>query len=1007
MGPSHRQHDKGLKCRWYVLNAAHQASQRQNLSACTVKKPLMHHKRPLATTELHKHTSHTITGPGRVSMHTEYFLGPTVAPSVPAVAPETPDSPLNDNGHNESINFDVVDGAYMDYLAEMDEGPKNLLRLDGRGDYVSQDSCQGCAECPLPPLYRCKDCFSTELYCQRCTVEKHHANPLHRIERWNDGYFAHTTLKILGLRVQLGHPSGECCYSPSTAFHDDFIVLNISSVHEIALDFCGCEIAQSPVVQLLRTRLYPSMTVDPKSAATFHLLHHFHILSFKSKASVFEYWQTLARLTDNTGVSPPKDRCGHDPAGVCAATPGACTVLCAACPQPGKNMPDGWEKALPEVRWKYALFLAIDANFRLARKNVSSDKLDPSLSQGWSYFVEERGFKSFLNEAGTLPQEKSTCASHSAVNLADTKNARGLATTGVGTVDCARHNLKRPCAVGDLQKGERYINMDYLLFSTLQQTRDVMVLNISYDITCQWSKNLWDHMSRYPSAIHFNHSNKTVIFLVPKFHLPAHIAACQITFSYNLVKGVGRTDGEAPERGWANINPVATSTREMGPGSWRDTLDDHFGDFNWKKVTNFGISLLRKIKSAIPERDLHVCDFDDFNHTLSQERPNEVKTWKSAVEIWEEDRSQPNPFKIKSKLMSQAAVRLSLSQKEARDLECGVNVFLHSDISPSILISSGIDYEDQQCCLQRDHHALGDHATDLQLAKFQERSNTLQRKIAQWCKIQLLYLPSVACVRTSDIESSIDSTQEEKPYDIKLWLPSQIRREMLLPCNDSLSEYEWDLWRAQAFDALDDLCRYLRLRTHLYKFKDAQIRGQRANTRAGVIIKNVEINVSMAAERYRRAWNALSALAPSLARNAWMTELPKLEEGDTRGMGDSAFGESSGNRTLSWIWKAQGVATAGVEGEAVLSEALRVEWCRSRARANRWVEEVELLLEEMWRVGAFLAWHAAWWEEQATRRVGLDDASLEGIRGYAKCQAALRRSMRDIFLSLRVARCAD
>jgi len=48
--------------------------------------------------------------------------------------------------------------------------------------------------------------------------------------------------------------------------------------------------------------------------------------------------------------------------------------------------------------------------------------------------------------------------------------------------------------------------------------------------------------------------------------------------------------------------------------------------------------------------------------------------------------------------MSQAAVRLSLSQKEASDLEHGVNDSLHSDISPSILISSGMDYEDQQWC---------------------------------------------------------------------------------------------------------------------------------------------------------------------------------------------------------------------------------------------------------------------------------------------------------------------
>ncbi|KAG2029337.1 hypothetical protein BDR03DRAFT_987823, partial [Suillus americanus] len=310
---------------------------------------------------------------------------------------------------------------------------------------------------------------------------------------------------------------------------------------------------------------------------------------------------------------------------------------CAACPQPGKNMPDDWQTAPPEVCWKFALFLAIDANFCLARRNVSSDVVDPGLSRGWSYFVKDCEFKSFLNDAGTLPQEKSTCASHSAVNLADTKNARGLAVT---------------------------------------------VLNISHDIACQWSKHIRKCMSSYPSAIHFNHTHKNVVFLVPKFHLPAHITACQIRFSYNLVKGVGRTDGKAPERGWANINPVAMSTRKMGPGSRRDTLDDHFGDFNWKKVSNFGISLLCKIKIAIPERDLHVRDFEDFDQMLSHKRLNEVNAWKLLIERWEEDRSQPNPFEIMSKSMSQAAVHLSLSQKEASNLEHGVNDSLHSDISP-------------------------------------------------------------------------------------------------------------------------------------------------------------------------------------------------------------------------------------------------------------------------------------------------------------------------------------
>jgi hypothetical protein len=43
------------------------------------------------------------------------------------------------------------------------------------------------------------------------------------------------------------------------------------------------------------------------------------------------------------------------------------------------------------------------------------------------------------------------------VNLAETKTARGLAATGAGTVDCSRHNFKRPSGVGDLQRGEKYV----------------------------------------------------------------------------------------------------------------------------------------------------------------------------------------------------------------------------------------------------------------------------------------------------------------------------------------------------------------------------------------------------------------------------------------------------------------------------------------------------------------------------------------------------------------------
>jgi hypothetical protein len=37
----------------------------------------------------------------------------------------------------------------------------------------------------------------------------------------------------------------------------------------------------------------------------------------------------------------------HDPAGIEATSNGGLMVECPACPHPGRNLPDGWEKAGP------------------------------------------------------------------------------------------------------------------------------------------------------------------------------------------------------------------------------------------------------------------------------------------------------------------------------------------------------------------------------------------------------------------------------------------------------------------------------------------------------------------------------------------------------------------------------------------------------------------------------------------------------------------------------------
>lgn len=125
-------------------------------------------------------------------------------------------------------------------------------------------------------------------------------------QEWNGIFFVSVTLKELGLRKLLGHRVGEICLNRIPCSHKDFVVVGNHGIQEVALDYCGCETAVHPVKQLLRHRLFPATTSNPQTAATFTCLERFHLESFEGKLTVFEFYHSLRRGTDNSGVDPPK-----------------------------------------------------------------------------------------------------------------------------------------------------------------------------------------------------------------------------------------------------------------------------------------------------------------------------------------------------------------------------------------------------------------------------------------------------------------------------------------------------------------------------------------------------------------------------------------------------------------------------------------------------------------------------------------------------------------------------
>ncbi|KAK0227194.1 hypothetical protein EDD85DRAFT_923407 [Armillaria nabsnona] len=211
--------------------------------------------------------------------------------------------------------------------------------------------------------------------------------------------------------------------------------------------------------------------------------------------------------------------CRNDSTGAKGMRCGECVVHCLACPQPGVNMDP---ERPPKEQYLDCLFVGVDVNFRLIQLNISNDVCDPGLNHGYTFFVEEIAFQQHLKDfADQLPCKMNTCNNHDAIKLLALQG-KGTAASRVSAVVCARHDMWRPCSVTDLHKGEDYMHIDYCVLSSFQHNTPHDVI-ISYNIACQWGVNFWEWVGIYGGDLVPVQTSDNIIFLVPKFHLAAHI----------------------------------------------------------------------------------------------------------------------------------------------------------------------------------------------------------------------------------------------------------------------------------------------------------------------------------------------------------------------------------------------------------------------------------------------------------------------------------------------------
>ncbi|KAJ7741465.1 hypothetical protein DFH07DRAFT_870169 [Mycena maculata] len=890
----------------------------------------------------------------------------------------------------------------------MDRFGDELLRHAGLGDDLDDPGGGGGTQ---TRLFKCSDC-GQHLQCRECCLSRHELMPLHVIKEWGGEFWVDRSLADIGLVYQLGH-GGFPCIFPDERVHK-LTVIEAPVIHRIHVRYCKCEKSDHAdnLAQLLRNAWYPTMVTDPGTCATFKSLEAYRLYNIVGNMNVNDFIHAMERATDvtaSTGLRWLPDRYkqfqrmarqwaflqrliragrGHDPEGIAKTELGEAAVRCWPCPQDGKNLPPDWRNVDPKYRFLYMLLLAVDANFKLKNRMRTNEIDDPSLGPGWGYWVEPKRYRQHLKKY-VAEKDASTCIAFAALLQKDTRLTMGLHVSGVGGCVCARHECVLPNGRGDLQKGERYSNMYFIILSALAGF-SLLMLTISCDIACQWKTRLAERNAKMPKEMRLQLDKFTYQCALPVWHAASHNDECQENNSLSFKPGVGKTDGEGVEQVWSIMNPVAYHTKDAGCGQRADVVEDKIDSHNFQKNLGQGETLQRKLIVAIAERERQVTGFKQISATVKSEVRGE---WKKMIAAWLADPSAPNPYTVTRKdCPSEAEVRLEVKRDEDAALAAGRSPL--SGSSATAFLTAGLQIEVAQAELA---------GTALLTADRQSKLHDWRRavlvKIGMFRDLQKRFMPGAAwAIEEAERERDAEAAPP-KPETISLFMPSGMPQseDPLRSCVKGLLEMEARLRAGQCDNAMVQLRSRLHAKRHLIFFRNDNIHGQVHATKARTLIDQIGERIEESAEKYRVARRALIALRGVEAEAAY----PELKPADVRLDGDDGESDAAARgklamigagrgaraprnapgtsrRLMSWIWTAPG---ASDDAEERLHE---LEWTRALARKVRWEEEVLKLREEMRCVLRMLAYLSLWWKGWAELRAAdLAPEEAAGLRAYA------------------------
>ncbi|TRM63043.1 hypothetical protein BD626DRAFT_403449, partial [Schizophyllum amplum] len=846
----------------------------------------------------------------------------------------------------------------------------------------------------------CWDCGDFN-ECVTCCLSRHECMPLHTIEEWTGSFWTKTSLAALGLVYQLGH-GGRPCGRPDPLVRT--ITVLDSCVHSIRMRFCGCRLgpAAEHTTQMLRNRWYPATSINPETCATFAALDRFRLASVHANVNTHGYIKMLEMATDALGlVKVPRAGRGNAPSGIAGTAPGEVAVRCWSCPRAGVNLPPDWEKLSDREKYRFRTILAMDANFRLKNRIRKNENTDSALSEGLGYFVETAPYKTYLLDY-VKESDISSCIAFAALAEKDTKITKGLRVSGVGGVICARHEILQPHGLVDLQKGERYCNMDYALCSVLSQL-DSPLTTCSYDIGCQYMTNFYERTKKLPELLRPD-PLKDLRFGLPVWHGAIHEEMCRSQHSLKYHE-VGRTDGEGIERIWSLFNPCAWATKEMGEGTRHDWLEDKGDSVNFLKNVQQVSTLSRRLVIAIDERSVQIKAFKRVNANVEKDQ---LKGWKAAVRRWRQDPSGRSPFAMpETHGVSEIEVRRLLDAEEMEEVKQGRAVVYST--SQTAFLSAGLQLEAAQRRIMADIQGPAVIPMNLE-GLINNRRRALMVKKENFEDLQKIYMPGTRSYIEAidgDVQRVVEVEHQKifMPSDF----PANIRR---MSCAEGVPEKELKLREAVARDKLHSVRRKLHAKQYHIEWRNKHVVGQKQSTRARALVSTLQESIELDVAAYSKARAAILALRnvteaddfPPLLKGDLQLEGEELES-DATAIGQMARASSSsrprhihvstGKHQMSWIWTARGAPSE--EDEASVLETVRCLWAKALARKERWEEEVNILQEDMRRCLRTLEWESTVWRTRASQDLKLGEEHGMGARAYALRHADQCVRLRDHF----------